>query len=326
MSTGWDEVRPRVRVISDNDYGGDPDGLVQLAHLLLSPSVAVPFVVSSHVRDVDPFVPAGGIAASGAVAARRVAELCGRPDVRVLAGSEHALARRDEPIESDAARAIVAEAMRDDVDLPLFVTCGGGLTEIASAWLLEPSIAERLTLVWIGGHEHPGLAEPAPGGADLEYNTHVDLLAAQVVFDDSDLALWQVPRDAYRMAMASRAELLTRLRPAGELGRHLYDGLAGLVEMVSGFGMDYGEVYVLGDNPLVLLTALWTAFEPGPATSPSVTLPCPRLLDSGLYEDRTDGRPLRVFTGIDHRLMFEDLYAKLALHAEARPQRRIADS
>ena len=33
------EVVPRMRVIIDNDFSGDPDGLFQLTQLLLSPSV-----------------------------------------------------------------------------------------------------------------------------------------------------------------------------------------------------------------------------------------------------------------------------------------------
>lgn len=315
MSWETSGIQARGRVITDNDYGGDTDGLVQLAHLLLSPSVAVPFVISSHLGAQDPFGVAGeGSAARGLRAATRVAELCGRADIQVIAGTEHALTSRTEPVDSPAARAIVAEAMRDDA-LPLFVTAGGSLTEIASAWLIEPRIAERLTLVWIGGREHDGLAEVPPGATDLEYNTGLDLVAAQVVFDDSDLVVWQVPRSTYRMVLASRAELLCRLAPAGELGRHLYDELARVVDMASSHGWAMGETYVLGDSPLVSLTALWTAFEPGPASSPSVVVPCPRLADSGRYEARPDGRPLRIFTGIDQRLLLEDLYSKLALHA-----------
>jgi hypothetical protein len=31
------EIKPRMRVIVDNDFSGDPDGLFQMAHLLLSP-------------------------------------------------------------------------------------------------------------------------------------------------------------------------------------------------------------------------------------------------------------------------------------------------
>ena len=34
-------VKPRMRVIIDNDLGGDPDGLFQLAHHVLSPSVEI---------------------------------------------------------------------------------------------------------------------------------------------------------------------------------------------------------------------------------------------------------------------------------------------
>jgi len=30
-------VKPRMRVMIDNDLGGDPDGLFQLAHHLMSP-------------------------------------------------------------------------------------------------------------------------------------------------------------------------------------------------------------------------------------------------------------------------------------------------
>jgi len=55
---------------------------------------------------------------------------------------------------SDAARAIAAEALRDD-KLPLIVTCGGPLTNIAAALKLEPSIAKRMTLIWIGGGAYP---------------------------------------------------------------------------------------------------------------------------------------------------------------------------
>jgi len=32
-----DVVKPRMRIIIDNDFGGDPDGLFQLVHHLLSP-------------------------------------------------------------------------------------------------------------------------------------------------------------------------------------------------------------------------------------------------------------------------------------------------
>ncbi len=310
-------IVPRARVITDNDYAGDPDGLVQLAHLLLSPSVDTRFVLGSHLRAGDGWALGLGddTAAAAADAATEVARRCGRSDVPVLAGSPVKMAAPDRPVRNAAVDALIHEAMRDDTDLPLYVVCGGGLTEIASAWLVEPRIAERLTLVWIGGHEHDGLAEPPLPGMDLEYNLHIDTDAGQVVFNDSNLPIWQVPRDVYRRCGASRAELLVRMQPLGELGAYLFAALGRVAQLTGVHGLRTGELYVLGDSPLVLLTALQTMFEPGPASSDWVTRPCPRILPSGRYEDRPDGRPLRIFTRLDVRLMFEDMYAKLALHA-----------
>jgi purine nucleosidase len=306
---------PRIRVLTDNDYCGDPDGLVQLAHLLLTPSASVVGVIGSQLRSGDPWNPAGLLADRAADAARNVAQRCNRNDVPIVSGSNLSLTDRSLPQRCAGVDLIVAEAMRTDTDLPLFITCGGGLTAIASAWLREPRIAEHCIVIWIGGHEHDGIADPPEPGMDLEYNTHIDPLAAQVVFNDSNLNIWQVPRDAYRQVVASRAELMVRLRTAGPLGEFLFDALGSVVARVHGMGRAMGETYVLGDSPLVSLAALQTAFEPGPASNEWVTMPCPRIADSGLYELRTDGRPLRVFTRIDNRLLLEDFYAKLTLFA-----------
>ena len=308
---------PRIRLILDNDYAGDPDGLFQLAHHLLSPSGDVRLVIGSHLRDDDTdWNPDEGRSAS--VAAERAAEVAaalGREDVRILAGSESALEDPATPTRSDAALAIVEEAMRDDTDLPLIVACGGGLTEIASAWLIEPAIAERLTLVWIGGTEHPGLAVPPPGASAVEYNTAIAVPAARAVFNDSTLRLWQVPRDAYRQALLSEAELATRVRPHGAIGALLHDSIQTVRRRLADRGVPLGETYAYGDSPLVLLTVLQSLFEPDPSSSSSVERPAPRVAIDGRYDFGSDGRPIRVLTRLDTRLMFGDLFAKLELHA-----------
>ncbi len=311
--TPWTSPRSLVRVISDNDYCGDPDGLVQLAHHLLCTNIEVRAVIGSQVAPIDPAFSSRSADESVAAAAR-VAALADRADVVILAGANEPLAGTDGPRPSAAADAIVAEALRDDTDLPLVVACGGGLTNVASAWLMEPRIAERLTLVWIGGNEHDELADAPPGALAVEYNAGIDLAAAQVVFNDSDLPIWQVPRDAYRQVLASRSELLTRMRPHGALGAHLFDALGRFADLVADFG-HRGDAYPLGDSPLVLLTALVSVFEPGPSSCRSVVRPCPRIDEAGRYQPRADGAPLRIFTHLDVRLLLEDLYAKLALHA-----------
>jgi inosine-uridine nucleoside N-ribohydrolase len=312
-----DLIRPRIRVITDNDYSGDPDGLVQLAHELLSPSTETVAIIGTHLRMGDPWAKTEDSAAEAVVAASQIVELCGLTgQVPVLKGAVPPLANRYESQDSAGVQAIIREAMREDTDVPLFVVCGASLTEIASAWLIEPRIAERLTLVWIGGHEHAGLAEAPVGGTDMEYNLHIDPIAGQVVFNDSNLNIWQFARDSYRQVLASRAELFTRLRSQGNLGLHLYNSLGQVADMVSGFGLDLGEVYILGDSPLVLATALQSSFQPDLSSSNWVTKPCPTILGSGLYEENPLGRPIRVFTRVDNRLLLEDLYAKLEMLAK----------
>ena len=305
----------RIRVVVDNDFGGDPDGMVQLAHHALSPSVDLRLVIGSHLRPGDPFDPSDHTADNAAALAREVLELAGRTDVPVLAGSNVGLADPGTPIRSAAAEALVAEAMREDVDTPLFVCAGAGLTEVASAWLLEPRIAERLTLVWIGGPEHPGLAVPPPGAMPVEYNLLIDVTAGSVVFGQSAIPIWQVPRDAYRQTLMSFAELELRMAPRGPLGARLFAALDQVRTMAAGHGFDIGETYVMGDSPLVLLTALQSSFEPDPSSSRHVVRDTPGIGPDGQYRAAAGARPMRIYTHLDNRLMFEDLFAKLERHS-----------
>jgi inosine-uridine nucleoside N-ribohydrolase len=304
-------------VITDNDYAGDPDGLFQLVHLLLSPSVDVRLVVGSHLAPGDPFDPSDTTADDACVQVEQVLALLGRSGgVPVAAGSNVALTDARTPHDSAAARAIVAEAMREDTGLPLFAVFGGGLTELASAWLLEPRIAQRMTAIWIGGPEYgPGHGDGPFPPADAmypEYNMRIDVTAAQVVFGDSDIPLWQVPRNAYRQTLASFAELDLRVGAAGPVGEWLMATLHRVEGFVSRAGGSIGETYVLGDSPLVLLTALQSSFEPDPSSSEYRVVPAPRIADDGSYRHCSNGRGIRVYTRLDVRLMLEDLYAKLA--------------
>ncbi|RXZ71211.1 nucleoside hydrolase [Agromyces albus] len=308
-------MRPRYRVIIDNDFSGDPDDLFQLAHHVLSPSVEIPFVIGSHLSPGDYSDPSDRQADNAAEIARSLLELL-NSTIPVFAGSNIGLRGPAEPIASAAAEAIVREALRDDTELPLFVALGAGMTDLASAVLMEPRIAERIkAAVWIGGPEHEGLGLEFPIEGSVEYNLNIDIPAAQAVFNDSAIPIWQVPRNTYRQAIVSFAELDARVRPHGPLGWRLADSIATLHAFTQSHGLLLGETYGLGDQPLVLLTALHTAHQPDTASSPFVVRPTPRLTAQGWYEERPDGRPMRVYTGIDTRLMFEDMFLKIAAFA-----------
>lgn len=200
--------------------------------------------------------------------------------------------------------------MRDDTDAPLFYAAGGGLTELATAYLIEPRIAQRLTLVWIGGH---GYESPTEG---LEFNTSADLVAAQILFR-SAVPLWQVPEPTYAQCLVSWAELDRDIAPLGALGSYLVDRWRTFTDRVERmFGVSLGECAVLGDSPLVLLTALRGTFRSEPSSSPSRLVPRMPIEQDGSYGDAiAELPPVRVFTAIDMRLMYADLVAKLAAHA-----------
>src|SRR3954452_11607093 len=101
---------PRMRIVVDNDFSGDPDGLVQLAHHALSPSVDLRLVIGSHLRPADPFDATDTTADTAAALAGEILGLAGRLDVPVRAGSNTALTDRTTPIASPAALALVEEA------------------------------------------------------------------------------------------------------------------------------------------------------------------------------------------------------------------------
>ena len=310
----WPRVRPRARVIIDNDYSGDPDDLIQTAHHLLSPSVEIPLFVASHLSAGDPWDPSEQQAANAEAELRKLLAVMGVEErYAICRGAEKALVARDRPHDIPATRAIIAEAMRDS-DLPLFYAAGAGLTDLASALLIEPAIANRLTLVWIGGPEYADLAPPPPGAKGPEYNLRIDIGAAQAVFA-SGIAIWQVPRNVYRQQLMSYAELITSVGPHGALGRHLQQAIERVMDRTGRIGMPIGEAYAMGDSPLVTLTALQSAFEADPSSSFYQLRPRPSINDDGSYGPVTDGPPIRVYTQVDTRLTFSDFFAKLHLFA-----------
>lgn len=307
-------INPRIRVIIDNDFGGDPDGLFALAHHLLSPTVEVNGIIGS-IQYSDGFYGYLGNSQHSAKMATELLEVMGmNKKYIVIEGANNPLADTLKAKETESARLIINEAMRDDTKMPLYVVCGAGLTNIATALMIEPKIAERITLVWIGGTEYEGLATPPPGaGYNWEYNTGIDIKASQVVFNHSNVNIWQVPRNAYRQALISYAELIYKVKDKGTTGKYLVERLDDLMKRAN---KNLGEAYALGDSPLVLLTALQSSWEIDPSSSKYATRKAPTVDKNGMFHKNPEGREIRVYDELDIRLMFEDFFAKLALFEE----------
>ena len=79
------------------------------------------------------------------------------------------------PVDSPAARDLVERAKAYSPEKPLYVVAIGAITNVASALLMEPSIADNIVVVWLGGH---ALEWPE----NAEFNIKQDVAAARVVF------------------------------------------------------------------------------------------------------------------------------------------------
>ncbi len=305
----------KVRVVIDNDFCGDPDGLFQLAHQALCKTCDIRAIVGGHLSADAGFTQRKDQATESCEKANALLGLIGlKGKIKVVPGSETGLTSTEKPIESEGARVIVEEARRCTKEKPLFVLCGASLTNIACAHLMDPSIDDKVIVVWIGGQEYDGIGSyPPPGYSKVEYNLNLSIPAGQVVFNQSKMRIWQIPRDVYRQCQYGLDEVKVKIAPYGKVGGYLYDSLMNTVTMCEKYGIPMGETYILGDSPLVLLSALQTGFEQDPASSYYKYVQAPLINDDGSYGLNHDGRLIRVYYRLDSRLMFGDFEAKMQL-------------
>lgn len=311
---GGTQVDRRSKVIVDNDLCGDPDGLFALAQQVLCENINLRGIVGAHLGGGNGSMVRGDQAATSVQKAQDMLKVIGMEGkFTVVPGSPSKMTAPDKPADSEGARLIIAEARQCSPDNPLFVCMGGPLTDVSSALLLAPDIAPNIIVIWIGGQEYPfGHQQPWGGISEVEYNLNLDIAAARYLFNDSEVRLWQVPRDAYRSCLYSFASAERCIRPAGALGEWLMESLA------TWRRFSQREAYCLGDSPLVLLSSLQTFFEPDTASSDFSDVQLPYITEEGKYDFSRPGRKVRVYVRLDTALMFKDMEDRIALFHQTR--------
>lgn len=103
--------------------------------------------------------------------------LAGREDLKEVTfkGSVGYLSDENTPQVSDAANDLISRAMNYSKENPLYVVAIGAITNVASAIIMKPEIAEKIVIVWLGGN-----AQEWPD--TKEFNMMQDVAAARVVF------------------------------------------------------------------------------------------------------------------------------------------------
>ena len=290
----------RRRLIIDTDAKNEADDQFAIVHALLSPSLDIAGIVPAHFGDAR----SRHSMQDSRDEVDLLLRLLDRDDVVVANGAEHAVPDALTPVDSDGARLIISEARKPG---PLFVIFLGPLTDMASALLLDPSIADNpdLTVVWIGGTPYDGVTGGERRG---EFNLSNDVTAANVVFQ-SRLRVWQIPMTVYRMVGVGYAELDEKVAPHGELGEYL-------VRQLKEFNAEHVDPQIeyrsLGDSPAVSVVlnpdgAVWR-HRPVHVFGD----------DARMTNVIVEGRSVLVAESVDVRFLLEDMFAKIKAHAARR--------
>src|SRR5262245_22003744 len=255
------EASKKVRVILNTDAKNEADDQYAIVHAILTPLFDLHGVIPAHFGDRR---GPGSLQASHeeVVKLLDLMDLKGR--IPVHDGADKWLPDEKTPVPSEGSALIIKEALKDD-PRPLHVAFLGPLTDMASALLEEPSIAERnVRVVWIGGEDWP------VGG--FEYNLWNDVGSANVVFR-SKVEVWQIPSTLYKILPVSYAELAEKVYDKGPLGKYLVEQLIAwnnraVAVNFPWYPLDGIEHRSLGDSPAVGVIMYpesgWSEWRPAP--------------------------------------------------------------
>lgn len=136
----------------------------------------------------------------------------------VFKGSRAFMESEDTPVPSDACEDLAQRAMRYSPENPLYVVAIAAITDIASAILKNPAIAENIVVVWLGGHSIHECD-------NREFNMRQDIAAARVVFG-CGVPLVQLPcRGVVSSFLTTGPELEYWLRGKNPLCDYLLDAV-----------------------------------------------------------------------------------------------------
>ena len=207
-----------IDVVLDTDAYNEIDDQYAIAYLLASqPKLRTEAIYAAPFFNNRSTSPEDGMEKSYQEILN-ITSLCNREDIHKVTyrGSTRYLSDENTPVESDAARDLIARAMTHSSENPLYVLAIGAITNVASALLMETAIAERIVVVFLGGHAHHLPPEP-------EFNMMQDIAAGRVVFG-SGAPLVQLPCwGVVSHLTTTEPELRHHIKGKSPLGDYLYE-------------------------------------------------------------------------------------------------------
>ncbi len=291
----------KYRYIIHTDCKNEADDQFTVAHILMTEKLDVKGIIAGHFNQCGGRYPDGKTAKASYDEVEKIVDLMhleGR--YPILMGAEKPLLDECTPVDSEGARFIIEEAMKED-ERPLYIGMQGSITDLASAILMKPEICGRMTAIWIGGGNYP------EGGE--EYNLLQDIAAANVVFK-SKMPLWQIPKDVYKQMAVSLAELQLKVKPYGKIGNYLFCQMTDL-NMASAHipHWPHGEIWALGDEGVISVL-----MEETEKKDTYHLVEAPVVTPNMKYIHGQTKRKIRVYHTLNTRMDLEDFFAKLQIN------------
>ncbi|MEM6841748.1 MAG: nucleoside hydrolase [Bacteroidota bacterium] len=215
----------------------------------------------------------------------------------VYRGSERFLSDYDQPVESDAALDLIDRAMSSDE--PLYVLTLGAPTNVASAILMEPSIIEKIVVVWLGGK---GVNWPFAS----EFNLQQDVMSSKVMFD-SGVPLVQIPTQPVTShLLLSIPEAEKYLKGQGAIGDYLLEIFSQYPKEVN--ADEYAWSKVVWDISAI-------AYAINPNWFQTELRAAPILTNEKTYSFDNRRHLYRVVTHLNRDKIFGDMFRKIEVQA-----------
>lgn len=192
----------KIDAVLDTDAYNEIDDQFAIAYLFRScEKISVKALYAAPFFNIRSSGPADGMEKSYNEIFR-VLELMGeRCDV--YRGATAYLSDEKTPVVSDAALDLVKRAKEYSPEKPLYVVAIGAITNVASALLLDPTVAENIVVVWLGGHARDYKVNNA------EFNLKQDIAAARAVMQ-SGVPFVQLPCRGVVSAFVANGEMLEK--------------------------------------------------------------------------------------------------------------------
>lgn len=310
-SPGGEEVRQApdplefpegpIEIVLDADMYNEVDDQFAFAYAMRSERIEVKAVCAAPFKNRRSTSPREGMEKSYEETLRLL-ELLDHPSGQfAFKGSDRFLPDRSTPVESEAARRII-ELAHQDREGRLFVVGLGVATDIASALLLDPSIKERIVVLWIGGH-------PYHWDHARDFNLRQDIAAVQVLLD-SGVPFWQVPAGEVARALTiTLPELERGLKGKSVIGDFLLSNVEEYYREVADEKPRSGPGAwdkVIWD----IATIAW--LSQGESLVRSQIVEAPVLTGEGTWREQPGRHPVRVAVSLDREAIFQDLFTSLA--------------